>query len=195
MTSVALIIITGFSCNQGRLTGEYYLTKEIMEEIPFNGFETIRFITDTNKTIEMTAESRVGEIIKSYTDHSESNYYLWEREYISFRNENYSMSLVIQAMRGGIDGVRFNFFIIDGEYYFTASFKQFGDSYEIIDSMLVNSVWLTDIYYDSVSYVPPGPIPIDLHNYPVKSYYTKTLGVVRIDFSDNTIWELEDIDW
>ncbi|PLW93834.1 MAG: hypothetical protein C0591_13835, partial [Marinilabiliales bacterium] len=59
------------------------------------------------------------------------------------------------------------------------------------DSIDINNKMYYDIFSDTLKH--EGIIPIDPN--PVRCYYSTEYGVIKIDFSDSTSWELEHIEW
>jgi hypothetical protein len=66
---------------------------------------------------------------------------------------------------------------------------------QVLDSLKVNESWIYEVFFDTLYYIYNQPFPQDLLFYPNKCYYSTSLGVVRIDFSDGSSWELEEIIW
>jgi len=46
-----------------------------------------------------------------------------------------------------------------------------------------------------VRYQQSRPIPENLMKYPIKIYYSTEFGILKVDFSDGSFWELESIEW
>jgi hypothetical protein len=191
------LIISCTSCLKDRLLGEYYLTEEMKAQIPYKGNETIIFKSDSNNFIELVAGNRENEIAKRYIGNQESDYELWEIDHICLLNEYYNLSLWMNADRYEPKGIAFDFEYLNGKYFFSGNFGLFlNDSVTtVLDSIYINGTWFHHIYYDTMTYYHDQPFPESLEQYPIKSYYSKTFGVVKIDFSDGSTWELKEIVW
>ena len=193
----SILIILCVSCFKDKLVGEYYLTEEMKDQVPFKGYETLHFINDSNNIIKIKAEDRIDVINKYYTDHTDKDYVLCEYNHILFSNESYGMDIHMEACLFKPTGIGFEFIYLNGKYDFHSGFSIFVDdsTVHVLDSLLINGSWLPEIYYDTMKYDQTQPFPHDLPNIPIKSYYSKSLGIVKVDFSDGSIWELKEIDW
>jgi hypothetical protein len=69
--------------------------------------------------------------------------------------------------------------------------KTLGDTEVFYDSINTSIKTYYNIFSDTLTHT--GMIEID--PYPVRCYYSTGYGVVKIDFSDSTSWELEHIEW
>lgn len=190
-----LILITTASCKKP--VEEYYLTAEEKAMIPLKGYETVTYNSDSNSIEKLVADDRVDEIRKYYTDHTERNYILFERSYINFSNEKYTLRLFMSSYPFPPKSIAFSFGYNDRKNYFSSFFEIIDkeDTTEFLDSLLINGSWIPDVYYDTMKYVHLEPSPDSLLVFPVKSFYSKQYGVVKVDFSDGSSWELEKIEW
>lgn len=196
LVSVITILLVN-SCQKDRLVGEYYLTPEMKNQIPFKGNEKIIFSCDSLNNLEMTSTRRNDTIYKIYTDSYQSDYILCEHDNISIMSEKYSLNISIGTCDFDPPGVKFNFAYLDGNYHFQSYFPSlYSDSSRyFLDSLLITGKWIYNIYYDTVAYFHTKPFPDDLPQYPVRSYYSTSFGVVKINFSDGSTWELKEIVW
>jgi hypothetical protein len=193
--TILIILIVFSTCRKP--VEEFYLTAEEKAMIPFKGYETITFISDSYGIEKLVADNRVDEIKKYYTDHTERNYIQYEDSYINFSNEKYSLGLFMSSYPFPPKSIAFSFGYTDRKNYFHSFFELMGKDSpnKFLDSLFVIGSWIPDVYYDTMEYVHLEPSPDSLLVFPVKSYYSKQFGVVRIDFSDGLSWELESIDW
>lgn len=178
---------------------EYYLPNELKSALPFKGYETITYTNSFSDNIGLKAGERVDEIKKYYTNHTDSDYILSESCFINFSNEDYLLRFFMGSEVSIPKGIHFVFSYEKYNYdYFSSYFGVLdkNDTINFLDSLFVNGSWLHEIYYDRMKYVLQSkPFPEDSLVFPVKSYYSKQKGIVRIDFSDSTSWELESIEW
>jgi hypothetical protein len=193
----SLILFTISSCKKP--VEEYYLPNELKLALPFKGYETITYTSVINNSIELKADERIDEIKKYYTDHTDSEYILSESSSINFSNEDYLLKFFMGSEVSTPKGIYFIFSYKKYNYdYFSSYFGVLdkNDTINFLDSLFVNGSWIPEIYCDSMKYVLLSkPFPEDSLVFPVKSYYSTKKGVVRIDFSDSTSWELESIEW
>ena len=194
----ALLIITSFvyyACH--KQIEEYYLTSEEKAMIPFHGNEVVHFSSQSNEIEVLLADDRIDEIKRYNNDHTEKNYILVENSYINFSNEKYRLRLFMSSYPFPPTGVSFNFSFTDSKNYFGSFFKTINqeDSTQFLDSLLVNGSWIYDVFYDTMEYFHFEPPQDTLLVFPVKSFYSRQFGVIKIDFSDNTFWELDHIEW
>jgi hypothetical protein len=186
------LIISVFSC--GKLIDEFYRTSEEKAQIPFNGFETITFIDTDSNYIIIQAEDRFDEVYESPECINCRDYSIFERTRINLSNNLYGLNLSIGS------GSRKN--------YFSLSFGMDGEGFGcgLISPLSKKTLRDTEVFYDSINtsiktyynifsdtLTHTGMIEID--PYPVRCYYSTGYGVVKIDFSDSTSWELEHIEW
>lgn len=196
------ISIFFISCNnKDKLIGEYYLTNEMKQTVPFDGSEIIYFIDGVDtivldqgkrnnfiRTIYISpTEFTYGE--ESNTKFSTENSYLFTR-YDLQSNYYYNPGRFIiewyeRENAGGL--------INEGSFFFklplsTTTLEQ---GQWFLDEMEVRGVNYTNVYCDSVSFNGGYTWP----NEPKTVYYTEEAGIIKIEFSQGNTWELLKIDW
>jgi len=193
---VILLIIMSFSCNKGRLVGEYYLTNDMKAINPFKGYEILTFENEIGINIVLAAGDRENEINKYNNGINTMDYNYCEYDNIDFVNENYKLVISMSPCLSS-EYVHVGFSYLDGMYSFYSNFELLeNDNHaNYYDSLLINDSWFHKIYYDTMQYSLHKPFPYSTHSFPIKSYYSIESGVVKIDFSDSTYWELENIEW
>jgi hypothetical protein len=200
--SIVLILITlivaGFSCKKDKLLGEYHLTEELKSCNPFKGYETLRFQNERNM-IELNGGDRINDVEKKYAYYP-YEYYLCEADYIVFSDSAYSMQITMQACYSYpvAEGIEFRFNYLDSNYIFSSYYALLSNEYvtKYYDSLLISGSWIHEVYYDTMKFIfYDKPFPYEDLKYLTKSYYSKTFGVVKLDFSDGSTWELEEIVW
>jgi hypothetical protein len=122
-----LVLVGGNSCQKEKLVGEYYFTPEMRAKIPFKGYETIIFKTDSTDLVELNAANRRDTIYKSAIDKYESDYILWESDNIYFSNQNYKMSLHMNRYVFWHEprGIVFDFVYLDSNYIWSGVLEFF----------------------------------------------------------------------
>ena len=192
---LCVILFMTMSCHKPKLVGEFYLTAKTKALNPFSGYEKLTFKDDTGPDEILVGDARINKITKSYIDDESGDFVLWEQDYSLFFNDQYALNIMIAYSE--MPGLMIDFRdLVDG-YNFYSGFKIRDDSIigRFYDSILIHQVWYHHIYYDTTIYDHHQPFPADIQRFPVKSYYSVTSGVVKIDFSDNSSLELEKIEW
>lgn len=192
---VTLLILLITSCDLGKLIAEYYFTEEMYEQIPFEGNETLIFIDDDGNNIVLIGGDRINEIHKVDECITCSDYYYFETGGIKFSNDTYILTLSMEASTEykfliglNIEGTSFTYTYYDN----LPLSKEYLQGDEVFyDSINVNNSTYYNVFGDTL--INGGTIPIGI--YPVFCYYSTEYGVIKIDFSDDSYWELEDIEW
>ncbi|RLD46560.1 MAG: hypothetical protein DRI88_07370 [Bacteroidetes bacterium] len=188
-----IIILTMYSC-KGKLIGEFYLSSEMKAQIPFKGFEKIYFNTDNRTVFLLSGDDRFYQIYESSECINCRDYSLFEKEWIYFKDNLHELRLVLDT---GRDNNYFSIGFDVNETSFGCSFisplsqETLRDDELYHDSLVVNNKTYHNVFSDTLTHI--GSIGID--PYPIRCYYSTGFGVVKIDFSDSTSWELENIEW
>lgn len=192
LSSLILTLLFFTSCS--KLTNEYYLTPEMKAQIPFQGFETISFINDSANIINLIAENRQNKIDETFECINCKDYYTSEIESIVLKNNLYSISLTMGASKNSAFYIDFKY----GEEGFSCAYTSLPlakltlqNGQMFYDSIVVNNKTYSDVFADTITHT--GKIQSD--PYPTYCYYSTEYGVIKIDFSNETSWELEKIEW
>ena len=182
-----------YSCNRGRQIGEFYLSEEMKSQLPFNGNETIRFIDENDNIFMLSGDGRITTFIEETECISCYDYYVFEKEWINFSDEAYEIRLKLNASEQSYFNITYT---IEGELFwcgFTSplSEENLKDQESFIDSITINNRNYYEVYRDTMRY--QGSLSIS--PYPTFCYYSTEYGVLKIDFSDDSYWELENIEW
>jgi hypothetical protein len=192
---LCVILFMTVSCHKPKLVGEFYLTAKTKELNPFSGYEKLTFKDDTGPDEILEGDARINNIIKAYIGDESGDFVLWEQDYSRFVNDQYEINITLSTyLEEPYLSIHFKDFV-DG-YTIYSGFKIRDDSIigRYYDSILIHQVWYHHIYYDTMKY-QTHPFPADIQRFPVKSYYSATSGVVKIDFSDDSFLELDKIEW
>ena len=184
---VLLLSIT-FSCNRGKEIGGFYLTEEMKSQIPFKGHETISFVDNNGEIFTFSGGYRVTQEIEVTECISCYDYYVFEEVLINFNNELDEIRLIIRASYESYLRIRFTFdrHVFGTGFSSPLSPENLKDQECFIDSITINNTNYYDVYKDTM-YCQES---LTLTKYPIYSYYSIEYGVLKIDFSDNTCWEL-----
>jgi hypothetical protein len=183
------------------LVGEYYLTDEMKQTVPFNGSEIIFFI-DREDTIVLDQGKRNSYLRTIYISPIEFTY--GEESNTKFSTENscfftrYDLQsnyyynpgrfIIEWYERENAGGL-----INEGSFFFKLPLNKetLEQGQWFLDEMEVRGVNYTNVYCDSVSFNGGYTWP----NEPKTVYYTEEAGIIKIEFSQGNTWELLKIDW
>lgn len=190
---ILLLILVITSCN--KVIDEYYLSQEMKSQIPFEGYEQITFINNNGGLEIINAGERINDIYESQEGNIHNVYkYIQEKEWITFENDNSELVLKNSSSKAG-DYLTLTFTTngqsFSGSLYspLNAESLRFDEQYH--DSLIVNDAVYYKVFSDSLMYTIPSPeLP-----HPNRIYYTTKYGVIKIDYTDGTTWELEEIKW
>ena len=188
-----LIIAAIFMSSCGKLIDEFYLTDEMREQIPFNGFESIVFQDSDENIFVLQGGDRFSRINKVNECINCKDYHYFEMETILFNDNTYEINFYSEASRKSQFSIRYKI----NNYTFRCSFNSplsqntLEENQIYIDSLSVNSQTYYNIFSDALSHT--GSIPVD--PYPERVYYSTDYGVVKIDYSDGSAWELLEVEW
>lgn len=193
---IVLFIVTGCfiftfnSCEFGdKLTGEYYLTDEMKNALPYKGGEKVYYRLQDNSQIVLEAGVRHNKVEEIPEGLNTNEYYILEREYMWLDNDSISIYYRLYGKY-----YHSPLFMIDFTYKKVNLFKYElplkEDSSDHIDSLYVIDRWIKDIYIEKDSYQvegqPAGQTII---------YYSTQYGIVKLERPDGLIMQLESIEW
>jgi len=177
-----------YSCNEGHITGKYFLTDEMKSQIPYHGGETLFFTRNNVDTIMIVAMDRVNKVYEILDGINTNNYSIWEEESIymnidTIPNDTNSISLKMMTDFSGrntfLEIVVYRGTITNRFSYTLPLSKEYTP---YIDSIYIMNSWIKDVFVHETA----------LEN---TMYYSTQYGIVKIDFSDGSFWELESIEW
>ncbi len=188
---IAFILLLGvlslcFSCEKDHLAGKFLLTDEMKAQNPYKVDETLKLISNTGDTLSWFVKGRNNQIHKTPVGINTSDYYLIEVEQTSIVVKNATENGYIFFQMGGqlTASQKYTMSLSLGEkvneFSFNVPFSTETTPY--IDSLYVMNRWIKDVFiHESAS--------------SNKLYYSTEFGIVKIDFSDGSYWELEKIEW
>ena len=192
---IIVILIFGFiimlnSCEFGnKLTGEYYLTDEMKDALPYQGGEKVFYQLQDGSQTMLEARERYNKVEDIPEGMNTNEYYILEREYMWIDNDSISIYYRLYGTYYHLP-----LFMIDFTYKNVNLFKYAlplkKNSSEHLDSLYVIDRWIKDIYIQKDSYhiegQPTGQTII---------YYSEQYGIVKLERPDGLIMELERIEW
>ena len=204
------LLIAGFvcGCNKPKELGEFLLG-DYKALNPFNGSESLVYKhSESDSLIMFYGDGRFSEVIETeVTNNPTTNYWVNERDYCSFTTQDEMYSLVIRMSTHGngaslyvyyyeqvsVDtifrrGAELNLPLSADDYnsdiykFYIDSLQVFENCYKEVfgDSLLMGGYSITKNFLTTAIY-------------PTKFYYTKTDGIIRIDFNDDSYWGLTEV--
>lgn len=189
---VLILLIIFENCNKEKLVGEYYLTDEMRNTVPFNGNEKILFIYQ-NDTIELNFENKGGGIDTRYWE--SGKYFYYEVETTKFSGDyllDYSLTMYKNDPRLRINWYDKNNTSAQVSFNIPLSVDKLNDGEWFLNELVVRGTTHYNVYCDSILFMFNQEE--DLSD-PKVFYYTEDNGVIKIDFKNGTAWELEKIEW
>ena len=182
-------------CRKDCKSYDILLTEQQKKQIPFEGREKIIFKHDTNELV-LNGTGRHDTIEKNLVSGYSCDYYNKESVSLTFEGENISLNLYMYARdKFHIKVVDFSQGLSMHASMLTAqSTGELSEYEELIDSLTVNNSLYLNVYKDTVG-VTYSFNTRDSMIYATYIYYSTDFGVVKIDFSDGSAWELENIEW
>jgi hypothetical protein len=195
-----LLSFTGYSCLKDKLVGEYYLSEEDKAAVPFHGYESSAFVHGIDDSIQLTAGPRENQLHKGYLDNEQTEYVIWEDDYIAFTNDIYILKYFLSTNSVKYLAIDLKYKVASDEVSYSAFYKlplskeNLLDKNIYSDSLLMHNNWYYNIFIDSMIYSAQYPKP-EINPYPTWCYYSSFNGMIKLDFSDGSSWELKENVW
>lgn len=188
------IMFLGTACHECRLAVDKRLTANQKGQNPFLGHETL-FYNASDSIIEFTGTGRKNIVHEYDISQSSCDWGLEEIDELKFKNSFYGISL---KMTGRHDFQLFLFDLINDisqqSSFFIESNQENNSGYDqLIDTLILDGTLYHNIYKNHF-YSPISDFPDSL-NHAENVYYSTEYGIVKIDFSDGSVWELKEIVW
>jgi hypothetical protein len=193
---ITIVLLLGYSCNECNLASELILTEQQKKQNPFSGDEKIIYqFQDT--LIEFFGNGRSNWQQEVLVSTYGCDYNVYEHDVTLFDNNKFGLSY---SMLGRTD---FQIEILYKLYDFSLlsqleldqSTGEISRYTKFIDSLEVNNTQYASIYKDTLDLLIGDEISIDTMKHAIYIYYSTDYGVIKIDFSDGSTWELEEIVW
>jgi len=190
--SLSMLFLVG--CRECQLTDEYLLTDLQKDQIPFNGYEEILF-NDGGNHVNFYGSGIIDTAEVDYAYPSSCDWYTKESFQIIYSGD---YGYIVFTLSGKY-GFHINF--RDSTFNFSSSLEidpktgEFSEYNELIDSLTINYLNYYNLYKDTlIDITYPNGAPDSLRH-PIDLYYSTDYGIVKVDFSDGSTWELEEIVW
>ena len=192
-----LFILLIFSGCKPALLGEFLLTEEEKEAVPFKGSETLKYIYH-DSIISLSCNYRKDTTFQATGGVMTDDYYIWETDEIGFEGGDFEIFYSLQSREEWYSYDRFNIHWKDdvNNLYANSSFilpldtDYLDYSQGYLELMTVHGIDYRSVFYDSlkVDTASIGP------STPIVLFYNKDAGIIRLDFQDGSSWELKEIE-
>ena len=198
-----LLVISLGSCTK-KTVDEYLLTEGEKSLIPFQGSETINYsLSGSDDLVSYKAGTPTSNIYEYSNDHTYINIWLLEQLSLEISNETGIITFYMQSaspnrpteFRYNWDNEFDGFPSVGGTSWLPIDTTQ-TDTERIIGDLLIGDKTYHDVFVTDLTF--PSSYNDTIFEglaYPLNFYFSPNYGVVKMDFSDNTYWELENIEW
>ncbi len=181
------IILLQVGCFKDKIDGEKLLSDEMKSQNPYHENNTLYFESDSAIEYIFQVSYRTNE----FFEYQHGNYapnYLVELETTSINSLDTSQQsgfrLEMESCFGPKLHILFYTPVKKGmSAYFDLPLSK--DSQQYTDSVYVNEKWHYGVYVEE---------KVKSENSAYKLYYSTELGIIKIDFSDDSTWELKKIE-
>jgi hypothetical protein len=183
-----VITLNHTGCYKPIIKGTFLLTDEMKAQNPFKGGEKIYFVSDSGKLFTYNCDFRRDTVIKTICS-IEGDYCIYEEDETFFKMVNDTTGtnyFSLKMCRTGVDPLFFVYFNKnkeEGTISFEFDLPLSNETSDFIDSIQVLDKWYYNIYKaenkkdEKIS----------------KLYYSTEYGIVKLDFSDGSYWQLKNI--
>jgi hypothetical protein len=193
-----LFILLIFSGCKPALLGEFLLTEEEKEAVPFKGSETLKYIYH-DSIISLSCNYRKDTTFQATGGVMTDDYYIWETDEIGFEGGNFEIFYSLQSREEWYSYDRFSIHWKDdvNNLYANSSFilpldtDYLDYSQGYLELMTVHGIDYRSVFYDSLK-VDTSSSGLSK---PVALFYSKSAGIIRLDFQDGSSWQLKEIEW
>jgi hypothetical protein len=178
------------SCQKNHKQGEFLLSDEMKAQNPYQLGAKLIFLSDSSITYPVTIGSRYDTIYRTLAGMNTNEYYFIEveRTWTLYTSTTDIPGLSLE-MAGKVNQ--------PANFRIDVNFNNKGRSWSFelplnkeytpfLDSIQVQGNWFYDVYYNELE---------KKENRAYKLYYSTQYGIVKIDFSDGSFWELESVEW
>lgn len=179
------LLTTYFSCRKTGIANKYFLTDEMKSQNPFSGGEKLYYVSDSAEQFILSGGERSNEILKVPLGNDLSYYNLYEFYKIQFTSGvDFGFYFDMHINRDPIFFIDFHCENKGKSFTFILPLSE--DITPNIDSLQIQGQWYYNVFVAEEEKAV---------NRAYKLYYSTKYGVVKIDFSDGSYWELEKIEW
>ncbi len=181
------IIFLQIGCFKDKIDGEKLLSNEMKSQNPYHENDKIYFESDSAKEYILEVSNRTNEFFEYQHGNYASNY-LIELEKTSINSMDtslqYGFLLEMESCFGPKLKIIFYPPVKKGmAAYFDLPLSKTSPQY--VDSVYVNEKWHYGVYIEEKA---------KTESKAYKLYYSTELGIIKIDFSDDSTWELKKIE-
>ena len=204
---ILAVLFSACKKDKEELLGEFLLGNLIYTN-PLSGHEILVFQnTESNEIIRFIGNGRTRITEKCYIDYYKNQYYIVETDNCIFNGENINYKLTITIKS---DHYYPHYLLVlrlfdfqSSEFDYFTSFSHFklplNDNNLRSDQIRLDSLYIQNRYYYDVfidtSWCSVTIKPLNRNDsmYAPVFYYNTTHGMLKIDFTDSTSWELKEI--
>ncbi len=197
--SITLLAILIASCGKNKELG-VNLLGNLKNENPYTGNEQLIFLDQNNDSIIFNGEGRYSEEYE-YTTFNMNGYYVNEKDICSFVSSDgiYNLSISLYTHKATAAELTLKLFSNSNSSDGCNSYTNYTDIplYEnyyktcfFIDLISITDKYYYDVFVDS-SLVHYGEC--STVNHAERLFYSTQYGILKIDFSNGTTWELESV--
>ncbi len=194
VTRIYVIIVLGIvflqqGCFKDKIDEERLLTDEMKSQNPYHKQDKLYFESNNAKEYILDVSFRTNEIFE-YQNGNYATNYLVELEKTSINSLDTSQQCGFWLEMVGYDRPpRLTLYFdppskVGMTAYFDLPLNK--DRPEFVDSVYINEKWHYGVYVEENA-------KVDSNAY--RLYYSTELGIIKIDFSDDSTWELKKIEW
>ncbi len=179
-----------FSCKKDYLAGGFLLTDEMKAQNPYQGGETLKFVSGSGNVYVWSVNDRSNQVHKMLKGINTKEYYLVEIDHTSLGLVDSSFYFSFGLEMGGLgdQNTDYDIWLHYGDVVsgFSFNLPLSTETTPYIDSLFVMNTWVKDVFvYENEM----------IDNRAYRLYYSTEYGIVKIDFSDGSNWEIEKIEW
>ena len=181
-----------------------FLLGDFKKQNPYIGNETLIFINEIGETIVFDGEGRYSETFRTESESNPKRYYTNELDKCVFesRNGDYKFEIVLTTHKDRAFQMSIKIFRIINQpshwcycysLYYQALQNYYGRQDMYLDSLQVLDKMYYDIMVDSSLSISTSLPDDSCHRFVSNLFYTTNNGIIRLDFDDDSIWELKEI--
>lgn len=183
---------------------EFLLSQEEKSLLPFQGGEVITYCKP-NGTLANSYTANAPELttIEGHSDHAQSDSWIVEQLRLELSNETGEMVFFIKSNKPDLS-TQFNYMWGNHQEGFPDVFGSCllpidtteTDTERIIGDLLIGEKTYHDVFVADVNFPSSyNDTVFEGLAYPLNFYFSPNYGIIKMDFSDSTYWELESIEW